>query len=341
MEIGFLTYMSRSGSTLLSRLIHEEISGVCVLPEFRLPAHILSEGNRILQATTTDLGKLIELDYRFPALGLTEQIQTELVNEMVGKPPNEMIRLVVEAAMKVRGDNSEFVFVKLDVYGNMIPRIRSVFPSMKLLHIVRDARAVVNSMLSSELPFEQGQNMARSNPLFAAIGWRNFMCNIEIASAEMGSSLKEVRYEELVRTPSVVLDDLSDWLGCRKGNSTKPSKTYIVNDSDKNLHRNVQSEPIEERIVSWRKELTQTQGLLVEWSASKEMKSRGYDEFFFKNGLTLSHKRALLFGIIVCFARRVLYLCDRVVRYLWRLRNQPEALINRFRRWESSREEFS
>lgn len=111
--------------------------------------------------------------------------------------------------------------------------LKSIFPDAQFIHVIRDGRAVVHSMLNTKSwtkndflkkPWWHGGlenndlvdwQSANHNPaILAAIQWRKI---IEIAQEEGSKCTRqgyiEIRYEDFIANPNNILDRLYSWCG--------------------------------------------------------------------------------------------------------------------------------
>jgi Sulfotransferase family len=110
--------------------------------------------------------------------------------------------------------------------------LQAAFPDLRVIHVVRDGRAVVNSWLQmgwwdgyrgpsnwylGPLPDdyqEAWEASGRSFPVLAALGWRLLMHAFEIARKEFPSEQwLELRYEDLLARPHEHVEEMLDFLG--------------------------------------------------------------------------------------------------------------------------------
>ena len=88
-----------------------------------------------------------------------------------------------------------------------VPNIAAVYPDARLVHIVRDGRDVVRSLLNmSFAPDEVGE---------ATEVWRKGI--VEARAAAPPDRYREVRYEELLADPETQIRELYDWLDLPAG----------------------------------------------------------------------------------------------------------------------------
>jgi len=144
-------------------------------------------------------------------------------------------------------------------------RLAAMFPAGRIIHLVRDPRDVVASLL--RMPW--GANDAVSNARL----WR--AC---VTGAERGGGsdiLLRVRYEDLVLDPERVLRDVCEHLG----EAFEPSMLTSDEgeDADRWWFERAQGPLTRKRVEKWRGDLTPGQVALVECVAGPLLTEMGYE----------------------------------------------------------------
>lgn len=122
-----------------------------------------------------------------------------------------------------------------------ISYLNSLFPDALFIHIIRDGRAVVNSLMNVKFwidgggvvaPYwnnglqsryiEEWEASGRSKLVLAAVQWKNI---IELARAESGAldghRYLEVRYEDFMDNPEATLTRLNEFCGLSQSSSQR------------------------------------------------------------------------------------------------------------------------
>ena len=147
-----------------------------------------------------------------------------------------------------------------------------VFPDVKFIHIVRDGRAVANSVL----PLAWGENTAMA----AAKMWLNeigFGC---AAQAMFPDKVMMVKYEDVVRNPVKEVQRVLDFVGVEK--NLKSADDFVFSGDFLPLftlhqHAFVGKPPVEEFIDKWQKNMTTDQIKDFECFARKMLAILGYE----------------------------------------------------------------
>lgn len=107
----------------------------------------------------------------------------------------------------------ELFLEKTPNHGEFIPEIFEFLPRARVIHMLRDARDVVSSMLAKDGCIPRS-NWAPSGPIQASFMWVNMIKAIRKAVANVSpDQFHEVRYETLSRSPVEVLQGCADFLG--------------------------------------------------------------------------------------------------------------------------------
>ncbi len=106
----------------------------------------------------------------------------------------------------------EFFVEKTPDHAFYLPEIIRFFPRCKIIHMLRDARDVVASLLAASKSW--GTSWAPKNAREAAIVWTKFIHAVRMTEAQIPQQqLFEVRYEELCKQPHMILTDCAEFLG--------------------------------------------------------------------------------------------------------------------------------
>lgn len=108
--------------------------------------------------------------------------------------------------------SDEFFVEKTPNHALFIPEIMEMLPDSKIVHILRDARDTVASLLS-ESKTKYGRSWAPKSAGVAANTWAESVKAVQAAGKEFGNSqLYEVKYENLRASPLQELSKLSEFL---------------------------------------------------------------------------------------------------------------------------------
>jgi hypothetical protein len=260
-----LVYVNRSGSTLLSRLISERFGDVHVFPELAFPLQMLSGPPQ------ADLGDLVAGDPRSEAIGLDGHTLREICARHA---PASAAAFLADLATAARGWRAPATIVfKLESLLYVHRELATAFPGLGMIHIVRDPRAVANSMLRTPVPEKPGFDMARGSAVFAARHWRDYQ---RLAAKVAGSlPMTTIRYEELESDPEGILGGLAEPLGVANAEPSVAAP-YRVAALDAALHPNIFRPFQPGRLEAWRTELPRGASAVIESICATEMDQLGY-----------------------------------------------------------------
>jgi Sulfotransferase family len=195
------------------------------------------------------------------------------------------------------------------IWGQKTPRfvrhgelLKRAWPNAKFVHVVRDPRAVVSSLIRSD--------QHQSNALFGSKRWLNDVAAGLKLQEKFPNDVLLVRYEDLVRNPEHEVRKVCDHLGLDyepetvspKGTETKEYGAWY-----QNAHALLDRPPDPDRIDLWRKKLTPRQLRLVESMCGELMTKLGYEPTETPGGNDRPYTSALL-------AQRALGFLSQVIK---------------------------
>jgi hypothetical protein len=152
-----------------------------------------------------------------------------------------------------------------------LPLLQMHFPAIRVVHVVRDPRAVVNSLMQSDVH--------RSDAYHAARRWRMDVSEgLAFENAHPGVVLR-VTYEDLVRSPAKVLDRIVGFLGFGPAwldRSTESEGASEYSAFYENIHANLDRPPSTEFVEKWKAELSPRDVEIAELVCTDLMLQLGY-----------------------------------------------------------------
>jgi hypothetical protein len=174
-------------------------------------------------------------------------------------------RRFAEKQGKPRWGNKTPRFVR---YGDLLKR---AFPGARFVHVVRDPRAVANSLVRSVVH--------RSTPLHAARRWvRDTGAGRGLARRYPGDCL-EVRYEDLVASPEEVLRSVCGFLDVPFSDRMFSYREHAEESGSAyhgGIHARLRQPADRSRAEAWKTELSARAVALVECEAGPLMDELGY-----------------------------------------------------------------
>lgn len=155
-----------------------------------------------------------------------------------------------------------------------LPLLAQHFPDARFVHVVRDARAVVSSLVRSDVH--------RSTAYHGALRWR---MDVSLGLAYGRANPRRthlVRYEELVREPDRRVAEIVEFLGLPPAEASEPLGVPGDEYSEfyDRIHENLGRPPTPDFIDRWRDDLTERQAGVVEHLAGDLMEGLGYEREF-------------------------------------------------------------
>jgi hypothetical protein len=165
------------------------------------------------------------------------------------------------------------------VWGQKTPRfiryghlLKQHYPQSRFIHVIRDPRAVANSLRNS--------NVHRSNVYFGAQRWLKDVRHGLRLQDDYPDTVLNVFYEQLVAEPQATLQQVCEFLHL-------PYEAQMLEYHQTSgaeyggyharIHRRVNQKPTTDRINAWRNELNPLEVQVIEDIARPLMQSLGYE----------------------------------------------------------------
>lgn len=204
------------------------------------------------------------------------------------------------------------------IWGQKVPRfvrfgdlLKSNYPRAKFIHLIRDPRAVVSSLIRS--------NVHRSNAYYASLRWlKDVRAGLDLKE-RYAEDVLEVRYEELVKRPKGTTERVCSFLGLdfdpamlsyHKTNRSEYSSYYSK------VHNKLAQPPNRDRIEAWRSHLSNRQQSLIESLCAQTMLLLDYRPDKSPKRTSNSYTTYLKFQRRVGFLRQLLYYLIYRPRYI-------------------------
>ncbi len=148
-----------------------------------------------------------------------------------------------------------------------IAELFSIFPQSRIIHIVRDPRDVVSSMMS--MPWASNDILANT------LRWRAELSNVRKYKED--DRIFEIRYEDLIQNPEQICRSICDFIGepfsPQMLEYDRKAKNYIVNEPWKERTGKSLDNAAKQR---WKRDLTSWQVCVLQALVGGLMKSYGY-----------------------------------------------------------------
>lgn len=264
-----ILYVNRSGSTLFSRLLSDHSPEACILPELGFPVRFLLARRHGERLSDQAMFEAIYADPRFAALGISAE---QLRSVCAGRSSDDLAELLQALAAACMGRPVATVVFKLETLLHVAEEAVAAFPGLRFVHLFRDPRSVVSSMLRTPVPEKPGFDMARGSLVYAARHWARYIEGVRRLAAQ--HDIVPVRYEDLGSAdghPGLAR------MGLAVGNGAqgKPS-AYRIAPLDGPLHGRIYDDFDAALIGTWRDELRRDQAAVVEKICAGPMRALGY-----------------------------------------------------------------
>lgn len=278
MRITVLIYCARSGSTFLANQISKDRAGVVVVPEFRTPNLLLWRGEAEVRALDAEgLAALFRRDMQFSNLGLSEDETARLCATLAGRSRGEILEGLLDAFRTRHGLPGAHFLVKNGGLAFQADALREALPEADFLHIQRDPRGVVNSMMTTRTVYSYGGPMAGGDPLKAAELWLRHRAATRAIRAPVAS----LRYEALMTDPASAAKTLDALFGPPEGEATPaPAAEAVVSEKERSLHKLVGKSADRGRTEAWKTAIAPRTGMAIEALLGAALVEEGYAPHF-------------------------------------------------------------
>jgi hypothetical protein len=258
----FIVGCGRSGTTLLRTILNRHA-------DVAIPLESLFIIDYLKVASRKDLTDLLSMLVREPEImewGIRPQ-----VDDFAGcRTISEVIDELHQIYLRVRGKNR---------WGQKTPRfVRETelllhhFPGALFIHVVRDPRAVVNSLIHSDVH--------ASNAYHASLRWRMDVAKGLELEEKHPRRVTRVHYEDMVRAPENAIRRILDFLELAYDPAllqNDPSSAEEYSEFYQNIHANLDSGPTDQFIDKWKTRLSSADVEVIEALTYEQMRGLGYE----------------------------------------------------------------
>lgn len=273
-RICFLSYLNRSGSTLLAKKL-DEFRDISVSIEAEIPDG-LRKGSLPVN-NLPELDQYLDLLYRnkkFSNWGINREKLRNVLKE-TSFPINFRDILYTILFLYFSNDRSKLYIYKRNIYYWYYKSLRLLFPGCKILFIIRDPRALFNSQKKAISTIDN--KPMQNSPVRFAIWYKKVLKFIY--NNLMGKSyFMLVRYEELVLNEVSVISKILKFLEVSsKKKSDSRYKERIPREQTR-LHPNIRADIMRaDRVKSWENELAVAEKLFLGRILVNEIVKLGYN----------------------------------------------------------------
>jgi hypothetical protein len=297
MRAVFVGGAARSGTTMLGDLLGAHPGHVC-MPETSYKVHVIRRAR--WGRPDADLAAGLELVAQHPKFK-----ETGIELPALDRPllPALFDHLVASYGDAI-GKPGAGIWIDQTPSNIAIGRtLLELFPDAKLIHLIRDGRAVAASML----PLDWGPN----NVVGAAKAWLRTVAQGMALETAYPARVYRVKYEELVRDPAAVLQRICRFADLEFRPEMANGGGLAVPKTTRGQHALVGKPPDPRRAEAWRTALTPRQIEIFESEVRSLLPLLGYEPMFGETARPLTPFGSLLYQ----------------ARHLAR-----DVMVNRFRR---------
>lgn len=242
----------RSGTTLLGSLLGNHCECICA-PESQFKIEMLryadwmSDDVDLLHV----LSKIKDL-FHFKLWDINIDLEA-IPLEKIGSSYKELMIWIVKQYGKKHGKPNPSMWIDHTPSNTRYAHtLFEFFPEAKMLHIIRDGRAVASSIMRLEWGPNTINNAARYWVEKVAYGLAAELCWGD-------ARVKRVMYEDLAQNPERTLRRICYWLNIDYQSDMIHGNGFVVSPYTKSQHALVGKEPNFERANAWKNELTSRQ----------------------------------------------------------------------------------
>lgn len=277
MEVIFLTYLNRSGSTYLANLLSSS-EKIIAFPEAEILVSLFLE-DPFSNYNPQDKDKrdyLLSLLYNDPKLKYWD-LGSEVFDPATNNARNVDQFLKILTAYRDRFKPGATVFLfKAERLIHLIRKVRWDKTGVKtsFIALMRDPRAVYASQSRTISPLD-GKPLSE-NPVYTALQWKQFAGICSYGGRMDAFSL--VQYEDMIISGQKFIEQLCARLGMDPGSIT-PGRGDLyrrIPQDHRAIHEGIQMGPLAEKTDEWERVLTVKEARLIEHTAASLIRSNGY-----------------------------------------------------------------
>ncbi len=252
-------------------------SNVVIPPESNFIIMIFRHYPKCSVDNNQDLEKLINIifrDFKFNDWNINRATIREIKKKELPISINNFILTICQIYRDHTFPDSEMFGFKKGNYLDFCDEIKEIFPKSKFIGIIRDGRAVFNSKKKSiasktGLPIE-------TNPLKAALRWCKVL-NMLRDYEKKYDDILIIYFKDIIKKPNETVNKSIEFLNVSDILEISPKeKKYIIPVRYKDLHKNIEENPILCRISAWKKSLSKDELYAFESIAYNYLISEGY-----------------------------------------------------------------
>ena len=262
MGIGFLSYLSRSGSTLLSRMLNE-YEEICVTLEASFPPELLGINNTSLIKLQDQYELEAYIDSLFQLTKLRswrlskEQINNFFQNKVFPIKGTDLFKAFLTLyGQRHKSDAKLIIYKGSPIMPWESKNIIEKFPQAKILQIIRDPRAIYSSQKNNLHPYES--RPYAETTVQVAEEWEKAILTSQIINS---NQFKMIQYEDFISDTENCLNTIIQFLNVRGKRIESNSNFFTENipKKERSVHQLINEIPNKDRIQRWKSSLSLTE----------------------------------------------------------------------------------
>ncbi|MDP2693039.1 MAG: sulfotransferase [bacterium] len=258
-----LLHLSRSGSTYLARHLTENCSDLAVISETNYFRTLLAHQKIHKKYQPKKLALLITEDPKFKSFQFSEKEILKML-QTCGNHKEAIIFITEMILYKLGIKGVANIVIKDGGLVDFIPEVTALFPNIKIIHIKRDPRGCINSMLHTPKSFNRGKSsMGWDDIALCVTQYQVFMAKINKIEGE-GIPLLTVIYKDLVTDKEAVIKNAISYLELQPCAEDKNRSKNFLRKQELIIHKNIYNPEKKERVSAWKHELKRWEIIYIE-----------------------------------------------------------------------------
>lgn len=266
----FIGGCDRSGTTLLGALLGRA-QGCTVTPESQFKAYLLwgqeDWGERPKLQDIADITRHLAADFRYRLWDLPP----DRVEQLEHGSASEFLLGLVSLHHQIHGDGTPLRYWIDHTPDNLqwALRLTDAFPDARFIHLLRDPRAVIASLLRTDWGVV---TPARAVDFW----WRRMAAGYLVAPNLPAGRLHTIRYESLLEMPGRTLAEARAFCGIAAPGEGEATAEVRLPAYTRSQHALVGRTPDVNRARSWRNELSEREIAYIEYRLGDCLRALGY-----------------------------------------------------------------
>lgn len=301
----FIGGCSRSGTTLLGSILGANGKAITT-PESQFKIELLKYLGSSKRINVKAVENLLRNNWRFKIWKIDDYFKHR-ENKIFSSYQELIFDIVIFYSNKNYGAKQNQFWI--DHTPNNIKHVASLldhFPECKLIHLVRDGRAVSSSVMG----LEWGPN----NIISAAEWWIQNLSFGLAAELRYPTNIMRVNFEDLITHPHEVIKKICNFINLPFKPEMLDGGGFIVPDYTKGQHKLVERKIDSSRRYSWKNKLTKRQIEIFEFKTHEMLTYLGYDLEFNGTSRKPTMKEKIVYGEMSLYPINLLKKITRMLR---------------------------